>query len=74
MDTKMYCAIKNQIRKLARENGESENNINIKLTLVNGTNSQAQFNDYNLHENFVSIWTGEEYCFIPIKNILTISC
>ena len=75
MDRKMYCAIRNRIRWIARENGDSVNYFDLKITLVNGTVMIVPFGDCELlDDDFVEIRTGDDYCFVPVKNILTISC
>lgn len=78
MDRKMFFAIRKRIRKLASENGEAEKDIIIKITLVNGTDLHVKFGNCELmDDDFVEIQTGQsfgyKFCFVPVKNILTIS-
>ena len=78
MDNKMFLAIRNRIMKLARENGEDEKNICLKITLVNGTDLNVKFGNCELTDDgIVEIQTGQkfgyQFCFVPVKNILTIS-
>ena len=73
MNEKIYCSIMNRIRKLARENGEKEHSVMVKINLIGGNSFKAELGDVHLEDGYISAWTQKDtYCFVPVQNILSI--
>ena len=75
MNEQMYCYILNRIRKLAKENGEDPADVAIKITLLNGDKIFTEAGNCNRigDGDILEAWDGE-IVFVPLKNILSISC
>ena len=74
METNMFCSIMNRIRKTADKSGSGYDEISVSFSLTNGKTVVVMLNDYDLLDGYIEAWTqNESFCYIPIKNIVSIN-
>ena len=74
METATFCKIMNRIRRTAAKLNHSDDEIAIRFSLINGETVIAMIFDYELLDDYIEVWTqNENFCYIPIKNIVAIN-
>lgn len=74
MDEKIFCNIMNRIRRITKQQGDKPEDIALQIVLVNGGTIQTMLSDYELLDGYIEIYTqNDTYCYVPIKNIVSIN-